>query len=225
MTHSLKLSEIFKGDVMKKIIILGAGGLGLEVADLIWSMGEYEIAGFLDDDPGKENASIHQISVLGTLSHLHRYNDVQNAVIAIANPVTKKRIAESAIKAGFLFPTLIHPSVFVGSHVSVGQGSILCAGTVVSTDVCLQDFLTINPQCGIGHESVLHSFSTLYWNVHIGGNTEIGEGCELGTHSCVLQGLNITNNVILGAGAVVVRNIEAPGTYAGVPVQKIRPGP
>lgn len=204
---------------MEKLLIVGAGGLGKEVVDLILALDRFEIVGFLDDDPNKKNTLINQIPVLGDLSQLDKYHAVKPLVIAIANPGVKKRIAEIAEKAGFHFPNLIHPSVVFGSSVSLGQGNIIFAGSIVSTEVCVQNFITINPQCGIGHESYLHSFSTLYWGVHLGGNVIIGESCELGTHSCVLQGLKLTDNTILGAGAVAVKCIEDSGTYVGIPAR------
>ncbi|MBP7177102.1 MAG: acetyltransferase [Thermoclostridium sp.] len=204
---------------MEKLLIVGAGGMGKEVVDLVLAVDQFEIAGFLDDDPNKKNTLVNQIPVLSDLDQMDKYRAIKHLVIAVANPGVKKRIAAIAEKAGFQFPNLIHPSVVFGSGVSLGQGNIICAGSIVSTEVCLQNFITINPQCGIGHESNLHSFSTLYWGVHLGGNAIIGEGCELGTHSCVLQGLKLTDNTILGAGAVAVKSIEQPGTYVGIPAR------
>lgn len=206
---------------MEKLLIVGAGGLGKEVVDLILNLDRFEIAGFLDDDPYKKNTMINQIPVMGDLGQLDKHRAIKHLIIAIANPAIKKRIAHIAGKIGFQFPNLIHPSVVFGSSVSLGQGNIICAGSIVSTEVCLQSFITINPQCGIGHESTLHSYSTLYWGVHLGGNTIIGESCELGTHSCVLQGLQLADNVVLGAGAVTVKNIKEPATYVGIPARKI----
>lgn len=206
---------------MKKILVIGAGGLGKEVIDLIRSVEQFEIEGFLDDNLDKKDTLVNQIPVLGTVDQLERYCHIKQLIIAIANPQVKKRIAKAAAEVGFQFPNLIHPSVVIGSNLTLGQGNIICAGSILSTEACLHDFITINPQCGIGHESTLKSYSTMYWGVHIGGNTIIHEECELGTHSCVLQGLNITNNVILGAGAVAVKSIEASGTYVGIPAKKV----
>jgi len=208
---------------MEKILLLGAGGLGKEAADLIRATDQYEAVGFLDDDPVKINTLINQVPVLDPIGQLDKYRSINNIFIAVANPGFKKRLALMAKALGFQFPNLIHPSVVIGNNVSLGCGNMVCAGTILSAEVCLKDFITINPQCGIGHETILHSYSTFYWGVHIGGNTVIEEGCELGSHSCVLQGMRLAANVILGAGAVVVKSIDANGTYVGVPAKKIKP--
>lgn len=206
---------------MQKILIIGAGGLGKEVADLIRCLNQFAIVGFLDDDPSKMNTLVNQIPVLGSIEKLKELPKIECLAVAIANPKVKKRISQIAKTNEFYFPNLIHPSVTLGKDVMMGQGNIICAGTILSTEVCLHDFITINPHCGIGHESTLYSYSTLYWGVHIGGNTVIQTGCEFGTHSCVLQGLDIANDVILGAGAVAVKGIESSGTYVGIPARKL----
>lgn len=206
---------------MKKILIIGAGGFGKEVVDLIRDIGGYDIIGFLDDNRDEKASIINHIPVIGTLDDLDQYRNVENVAIAIANPKVKKRIYEYSRNIGFQYPNLIHPTVIMGSDVKMGRGNIVCANSLISTEVLLLDFITINPQCGIGHESKLYSFTTLYWSVNIGGNTSIQGGCELGSKSCVLQGLRISEDVILGACSVAVRDILDKGTYVGVPARKI----
>jgi len=207
---------------MKRILIIGAGGLGKEIADLIRDIGDYEIVGFIDDDINKKGTAVNNIPVLDSLEHLYKYKSVENAVIAIADPKIKDRIYEKIKDMGFKFPNLVHPTVVMGSNVSMGKGNIICVNSFVSVQVKLHDFVTVNPQCGIGHDCEIHSFSTLYWNVSIGGSIIINRKCELGAKSCVIQGLHLAENVILGAGAVVVRNICEEGTYVGVPAKKIK---
>jgi sugar O-acyltransferase (sialic acid O-acetyltransferase NeuD family) len=207
---------------MKKIAIIGAGGLGMEIADLIRAIGGYELVGFFDDNRSKQGGMINHLPVLGTISELRQSTPLDCIVIAIANPGLKQAIYDATKHYELEYPNLIHPSVILGSNVSMGIGTIICANTIISTNVKLHDFVTINPQCGIGHEGELHSFSSLYWNVHLGGNTTIGPGCELGTSSTIIQGLSVTQRVILGAGAVVVRDILDEGTYVGVPAKKIK---
>lgn len=207
---------------MKSILIIGAGGLGKEAADLIRDIGGYEIIGFLDDNKEKKGFMVNNVIVLDTIDRIDQYKDVDNIVIAIANPAIKKRIYECTKDIGFHYPNLVHPTVIMGSGVRMGIGNIVCAYSILSTEAVLNDFVTINPQCGVGHESELRSFTTMYWSVHIGGNTSIHEGCELGSKSCVLQGLKIADNVVLGAGAVAAKDINESGTYIGIPAKRLK---
>lgn len=207
---------------MESILIIGAGGLGKEAADLIRDIGGYEIIGFLDDNKEKKGAMFNSVRVLDTIDHIDQYKTVDNLAIAIASPAIKKRIYEYTGSMGFCYPNLVHPTVIMGSGVRMGMGNIVCAYSILSTEVVLRDFVTINPQCGIGHESELQSFTTAYWSVHIGGNTSIHEGCELGSQSCVIQGLKIAGNVVLGAGAVAVKDISENGAYIGIPAKRLK---
>ncbi|HYE10127.1 MAG TPA: transferase, partial [Patescibacteria group bacterium] len=181
---------------MKSILIIGAGGLGKETVDLIRDIGGYEIAGFLDDNVEKKDRVINGVPVLDTVDRLEQYGNVEDIVIAIANPAIRRKIYEYSSAMGFRYPNLVHPMVVRGSNVKMGMGNIIYAYSILSTDVMLQDFVIINPQCGIGHESGIGSFTTLYWNVHVGGNTSILESCELGSKACVIQGLHVMDNVV-----------------------------
>ncbi len=207
---------------MKRILIIGAGGFGKEVVDLIKDIGGYEIVGFFDDNIEKKGTLVNHIPVLDTTEYLYQYQSVESVVIAIANPILKKKVYKHSKDIGFQYPNLIHPTVIMGGNAKLGVGNIIGVNSILSTEVTLQDFVTVNPQCGIGHESELRSFTTLYWNVNISGNVTIQEGCELGSKSCVLQGLNITRHAIIGAGAVVIKDIHESGTYIGVPAGKIK---
>lgn len=207
---------------MKSILIIGAGGLGKEAADLIRDIGGYEIIGFLDDNKEKKGVMINNVTVLDSIDCIDQYKAVDNLVIAIANPAIKKKIYEYTKDMGFHYPNLVHPTVIMGSGVRMGMGNIVCAYSILSTETVLQNFVTINPQCGVGHESELRSYTTMYWSVHIGGNTSIHESCELGSQSCVLQGLKIAENVVLGAGAIAVKDINESGTYIGAPAKRLK---
>ena len=103
----------------------------------------------------------------------------------------------------------------------MGIGNIICAGTIATVNIKINNFNIINLDCTIGHDDVLTDFITVYPSVNISGNTTINEVVEIGTGTQIIQGKNICSNVIIGAGAVVVKDIEEEGTYIGIPVKKI----
>ena len=90
-------------------------------------------------------------------------------------------------------------------------------------DVEIGNHVIVNLDCTIGHDAVLGDFTTLYPNVNISGQCHIGEAAELGTGMQIIQGRSICKDTIVGAGAVVVKDITESDTYVGVPAIKIAP--
>ena len=127
----------------------------------------------------------------------------------------KKIIEKLKNDSNVKFATLIDPSVMCSSRVSIGDGSIICAGTIITVDITIGSHVIINLDCTIGHDDIIHDFVTIYPNVNISGNVVIGECAELGTGMQIIQGKNIGKESIVGAGAVVVRDIPEKCTAVG----------
>ena len=212
------------GGFMKNIIIIGAGGVGKEVAWIIEQINEvtptYKILGFIDDSKDKKDTAILGYKVLGNIEYLYETNYTGNVIIAIANYKFKKLIAEKLKKLDIKFSTIIHPSLRLHKSVEVGEGSILYEGSVISPNVKIGEHVIISPKCGIGHDSIIEDYVSLLWNVSISGNDIIKEGSLLGSGAVVIQNKKIIKETTIGAGAVVVKDIEEAGIYKGIPAVK-----
>ena len=119
------------------------------------------------------------------------------------------------------FATLINLSVMCSRHIAVGAGSVICAGTIITVDVSIGDHVLINLDCTIGHDAVIHDFVTIYPSVNVSGNVMVGEGAELGTGMQIIQGKSIGRESVVGAGAVVVRDIPEKCTAVGSPAKPV----
>lgn len=211
---------------MQKLVIIGAGGFGREVAWLVERMNKmeqrYHLAGFVDD--GKQPGElIDDYPVLGNMEWLLSQEEDLSIAVAVGNAGTRKRLAQTVQKKrGIIFPNLIDPSVRMSERVQLGMGNIITAGTTMTVDILLGDFNILNLHSTVGHDVRMESYITVYPGANISGAVTIGECCELGTGCQIIQGLSITEQVILGAGAVVTKNIVQKGTYVGVPAQKVR---
>ena len=106
--------------------------------------------------------------------------------------------------------------------IQLGRGNIICAGTILTVNIQIEDFCIINLDCTIGHDDVLDSFVTIYPSVNVSGNVHVGQCSELGTGTQIIQGIKIKEETIIGAGSVVVKNIDESGTYVGTPVKRIK---
>lgn len=208
---------------MKDLYIIGAGGFGREVAWLVERINKekklWNLKGFIDDDNELLGKNINGLKVEGNIDFLNSLGKENFCVCAIGNAKVRKTIVNRLKNVSFA--TLIDPSAIVSNRVKIGEGTIVCAGTIVTVDIEIGKHVIINLDCTIGHDDIIKDYVTIYPNVNVSGNVIIGEKSEIGTGAQIIQGKNITTECIIGAGAVVVKNIEEKGTYVGVPVKKI----
>jgi len=106
--------------------------------------------------------------------------------------------------------------------VDVGPGSMICAGNIITVDISLGRHTIVNLDCTIGHDAVFQDYVTLCPSVNMSGMTHIGSCVEFGTGTQVLQGKRVCGDVVVGAGAVVNKDITEPGTYVGVPARRLK---
>lgn len=210
---------------MKDLYIIGAGGFGREVAWLVERINEvspeWNLKGFIDDNEAIWGANEDDYPVLGGCEYLKNMRDVY-AVCAVGSATVRKKIIDNLADSQVGYATLIDPSVIISKRSHVGEGSIICAGTILTVDISIGKHVIINLDCTLGHDDIINDFVTMYPSANVSGNVEIGECSELGTGTQIIQGKKIVPNTIIGAGAVVVKDIEEKGTYVGSPVRKIR---
>lgn len=205
----------------EEIYIVGASGFGREVAWLIEELDEWIVTGFVDDNDELINTKINEIPVLGTTDYLLKKNERINVVIAIGNPSIRANIYNKLNKKiNINYPNIIAKDVRLSKTNNLGIGNIICSHSILTVDINLGNFNHINLDCTIGHDVVISDFVTVYPSVNISGNVVIGNYCELGTGTQIIQGKKITDNAIIGAGTVVVKDLLECGTYIGVPAKK-----
>ena len=212
---------------MKDIIIIGAGGVGREVAftieEINKEMPTWNILGFIDDNKEIYGKVINGYSVLGDLSYLEKYEreEKPEVIIAMANYNVKKNIVIK-LNNKFNFATIIHPQVSIHNTVTIGNGSIIYKGVIMTTNITIGNHVIVSPKCGIGHDSIIKDYVSLLWNVNISGNDVIEEGVLIGSGATVIQGKKIGQEAIIGAGAVVVKDVLSNTTNVGVPSKIIK---
>lgn len=212
---------------MKDLYIVGAGGFGREVLWLVQRINEkneeWAVKGFLDDTPAMHGKILNDYQVLGSIELLKDLNEVYVAC-AIGSSKVRERVIDNIrkINPSVKFATLVDPSVIKSETVKIGEGSIICAGTIITVNIDIGRHNIINLDCTIGHDAVLADFVTLYPSVNVSGAVTIGNGCECGTGSQLIQGISVCDLAIIGAGAVLVKDIVEAGTYVGVPVKKVK---
>ncbi|EOT2902271.1 transferase [Clostridium perfringens] len=206
---------------MKNLIIIGAGGVGRETAWIVEQINmkkkTYNILGFIDDNRNLWNTYINGYKILGGIDYLLKNEVDYEVVIAIANYKVKKDIVSKLKDKGVKYATLVHPSLNLHTSVNIGEGTIIYEGVIISPNVIIGNQVIISPKSGIGHDSIIKDFVSILWNVSISGNDLIEEGVLLGSSSTVIQGKKVGMASIIGAGAVVISDVEKYTINIGVP--------
>lgn len=212
---------------LKDIAIFGVGGFGREVLALIKDINKvaptYNIIGFFDDGYEK-GVMVNGYPNLGKSEDLNKWETPISLAVSIGNPVIKKRILDKITNPLVDYPTLIHPLAWIGDKefVEIGKGCIICAGTLITTNIKIEDFAILNLGCTVGHDSIIKKYSAFMPSVNISGEVTIGEGVYVGTGAKIINQLNIGNYTIVGAGAVVSKTLPAKCTAVGVPAKVIK---
>jgi len=212
------------------IAIFGAGGFGREVLQIVLDINstftevqpKWKPLGFIVDTAFLSENPIHDLPILGTIDWLRTYPSV-HIVIAIGSSAARRHIAkEIEALVPNQFATLIHPRAWLGRNVAIGKGSIVCAGSLVTTDITIGQHVHVNIGSTVGHDAVLGDFVTLNPGVNISGNVALGDGVEIGTGSVLIPHINVGPWSIIGAGTVVTKKIDANVTAVGTPARVIK---
>ena len=211
----------------KKLYIIGAGGFGREVAWLVERInsrkGEWNLVGFIDDNPAVADTLVGGVPVVGTIDSLLDLDSEAWCVCAIGSVGVRRQIIKKLENCSNLhFPILLDPDVSFSSSVSIGEGSIICAGSIITVDVSIGRHVIVNLNCTVGHDAEIGDFTTVAPSVDICGHVTIGECCNIGVGAQIIQGITIEHDSVVGAGAVVVRDASISGTYVGVPARLIK---
>ncbi len=208
-----------------KIAIWGAGGHGGVVLDAVRQEGLHDLVAFVDDAKGSSNR-FHR-SGLPILYGRHqldrlRADGVGGMVIAIGEEAARAASAAVAVNAGFELCTIVHPSAAVCSDVCIGRGTVIFAGAVVQTGAEIGDNVVINTCASVDHDGRVGNGAQLAPRVALGGCVTVGELSFIGIGATVINGITIGRNCVIGAGAVVVRNIPDHSVAYGLPARVIR---
>lgn len=212
----------------KKIAIFGAGGFGREVLELIYQINAanghdiWEITGFLDRlEPGTQ---INGVPVLGDVDYLNQTKEELNVVLAIGSPQTKQRIVSQITNPLIKYPVLIHPSVVMPTDKSlcnIAEGTIICAFNFISSNIKVGRHVLLNVTCTLGHDATVGDFSSFMPSVNISGEVNIGQRVYGGVGAQIINKVNIADDVTIGAGSVVLKDVGPNCTVMGVPARVV----
>lgn len=211
---------------MKKILaIIGAGELGLKIANHAINDKHYKKVVFFDD--------------YATDKTLNEYNIIGKTDILL-NEFEKQTFDELLIGIGYNhldarkkfydkycdqipFGKIIHSTAWVDNKASVGAGCVVYPNCCIDINATIKANTIVNLNSLIGHDATVGKHCFLSARVALAGFVEVNEECFLGINTTVIDNVKVGSNIHLGAGTVVIKNIDKPGIYVGNPHRFLRP--
>jgi sugar O-acyltransferase (sialic acid O-acetyltransferase NeuD family) len=192
---------------MKELIIIGAGGFGREVYDLSLNSFGYKetfvVKGFLDDRDGILDNFNNYPPILSSVEN-YKINKNDVFICALGNGQLKQKYVDKIKQKGGTFITLLHKSSKLGQNTIVGEGCIIAQNVIVTCDVKIGNFVTLQPFTMISHDCVIGNYCHLNSFVVMGGGSSIGDFVTAQASSVLLSGAKVANNTEIGACSAVV---------------------
>lgn len=197
-----------------KVVLYGASGHCKVIIDSIHLMGD-TVESILDDNPQK--TSIFGIPV--NQANGHQINKEALLTISIGNNKVRKAISE---RINAKFHTVIHPTAIISRYSSVGEGTVIMAGTIINPDVVIGKHSIVNTGAVIDHDCQIGDYAHISPNASLAGDVIVGEGTHIGIGACVIQGVRIGKWAVIGAGAVILKDVEDYAVVVGNPGKVIK---
>jgi|SRR5215207_1771694 len=208
-----------------ELVIWGAGGHALVVADIIRLKGDYEIVGFLDDiNPPRHNTEFCGAVILGGREQLDtlKRRGVKYLIFGFGHCEARLRLSEFARVKGFSLATAVHPQAVIAADVCMGSGTMIAAGAVVNPCSRIGEQVIVNTCAIVDHECVIEDGAHISPGACLAGGVIVGRTAWLGSGATVVNGVRIGAGSLIGAGAVVLNDIPEGVVAYGNPAKVIR---
>ncbi len=220
----------------RPLLVLGAGGFARETVQLLRAhpacgpAGEsYVVTGFLDDDPSREGTAVDGVPVLGPAGLAAEHATRGGAVLACVGnpgaPASRQQLVARLALPAEAWATVVHPLASISPDSTVGVGSVLHAGAVLTAAVRVGRHVAVMPQVVFTHDDVVEDAATFGAGVRLAGGVTIGAAAYVGSGALVREGRRVGAGAVVGMGSVVLRDVPSGQTWAGSPARPLTTSP
>ncbi|WP_322778356.1 acetyltransferase [Frankia sp. Cas4] len=206
------------------LLLVGAGGLARETAQAVQAAGSHRLIGFTDDNPTRWGSVLDGVAVIGGTDVITGMSDAA-VVLCPGSGSVRARLATRLAADGIgaeRFATVVHPAVHVPPSCTVGHGSILLGGVVLTTSVTIGNHVAVMPNSVFTHDDVLDDFATICASVSLAGGVRVGTGAYIGAGALVRENLSVGPWSTVGMGAVVLADVPGSEVWVGNPARFLR---
>lgn len=208
-----------------KSIIIGAGKYGEVYLSYLKDSG-INVVGFLDDDPSVADKKFGDLPVLGPVSALSEMKEkygITSVYCPLGNNKLRVKFLRQAVSLGYDTPSYIHPSVVISPNVKIGKGVYILLGTQIMPYTEIEDFVMISMNVSIAHHNTIKTGTFLSTGCNFGASIVAEENAYCGIGSTIMTGLHrLGKDCLVGAGAVVIKDVPDGAVMAGVPAKIIK---
>ena len=206
-------------------VIVGCGGHGRVVLDILLAAGEHHVVGFIDSNVQLHGRRVDGRKVFGDMSvldSLRQEHGVTGVVVAIGDNGVRREFADACERAGLELISAIHPSANIAHNVSLGRNVVVAAGALVCAHCQIGDSAILNTGCIVDHETMIGTATHICPGARLAGRVAVESGAFLGIGATVLQSLRIGYAAVVGAGGVVIAQRSPLRPVGGVAARRIR---
>lgn len=211
---------------MKPLFIIGSGGFSKQVIEMVEEINyvthNYDIKGIIDDNLELNGKRVLNHMVIGNTDYLDKLSKINKvyAVIAIGDGYARETINNKLKNVNWI--NLIHPKTIISRYLDIGVGNIICSGVIINPDCKIGNHCNINIASTLGHDVILEDYVTIMPGCNISGNVNIKRNSMIGTGSCIIQNRIIGSSSIIGAGTVVIKDVNEKTLIMGNPAKVIK---
>ncbi len=210
---------------MKRLAIVGTKDLAYQITHFVTTDNQYEVVGYIDNIEPKGNI-INNRPVFGTVAEAESlYKAGLFDCVLIGIGYTRFDLRQSVyeeLKGKVPFGKFIHSTCYVDPTAKVGDGCVIYPRCILDLNADIRDNVFLNWGTGIGHDAIMHPHSFIAPNVLIAGGSEVGMRCMIGIGTTFIDHIHVCDDVTIGGGATVVKNITEPGIYVGTPAKFLK---
>ena len=208
-----------------KCVIIGAGGHGKVVLEILRAAKKHEPVGFVDADPSLAGKKVGGLPVLGAANVLGKLKaqKIKGAIIAIGDNRARRSYAQVLRQQGFELINAVHPKAILSPTSKLGKGVVVAMGAVVGSEATVGDLAIINTSAVVDHECVIEEAAHVCPTAALAGKVRVGSCAFVGLGAKILPCLTIGSEAVVGAGAVVLNDLLTGVTAVGVPAKVVKP--